>query len=1543
MKYSKHGYKRNSKDRNNPYNVIPSGNITMEGVDFPVMGTDNLGNQKLMMPGANYIFPGNEVFEVPLAQTGGSTVDPGQLYNNQSEFKSNNNLLFPEVSTKENPIHNDRNLGALIYYTPEEKDSGEADDGSGFFTSDLERMIPYLNKTYGEGNWKSVKLPKQEYNPRYTELNDLVQNHPSTIKYRDEMDKLHNKNNSSLESLYKQIEDLQTKMTNTKDDEEFKRLDIEQKKLYSELEKKDQEYAQVRRDFDKNYYDSLETEYPDLHEARVELQNNYSGNNALNRYVSAENIANKYFSDVKNLKSDGNIFVMQHGDSRIGPLTMAESYRDEDMRSPEIIDTFGEILLPESQGGWLSDNNSVVCYGGMCSGSEGFKRITEASGVTTHSQPGTWSGYQPSFGDDITEQYFNTNEEGIINPNFDGGAYITHALNDGNVRSDTIGVFSPKNIDVQEANNVTGTTTTSAVDEEALQEAMANDLSARRDEQFYERQYGGSLPKAQDGKNFIKNIKNVHKQYKDIRDRYKDPNIVGEENVDDLSNWQKIKNVVNWRENLAENLNPRGYHSPVERLYETIVLDRARPGSVKGPYSRIAGGSDHWTDMERQDLLQIMLNKPQVHNSIEVQRAYWPTNAKENPFERKRPYYKSNRTEMQIRDWVKKNNIKDILNTAHLDEEIENDLYSGNLKELISRVAKDYNIKEEELAKRDAVENRDQYDFNENYGHVLGNYTMDYGIDPRDGREYISYYDKWNINPTDNISDDLIDKTLNLQSPEIYGRVYLDDIDSDRPPFKTKKEDWDIYRKQAPGLYNISEKRDGGSLPKAQAGFDMLQNHQIAAQLREKGIDPDAKGSDLSPFSDVPPTGGVSNLLDILSVPGNLMAEVFEGVGGYGDKEFNFKDAMPGFSGDFSFTNMYDEPTKTVADVTDVQGFVPSLLVNVFTDPTSYIGVGLLGKTGTVAKGASKTSKVINATDDLAVASKNTPTNITKPAAETIHTPGSVHDYLTKYWNDPKFQKYQTTEMVRNARQYNDDMMMRNLYFKQRQDGVDLALKYGHNHPIVQNYHKQFVDPWPTYNSFYDNYPITVHDKINYRSSFNDIINRQTRFGNQNMDFLNQKFKPRTFDELMDPKLLDRNYFNLLFDQMRTPTGQSSLQTFKNWIKDNRKTLGLYYQKNHLGYLRDKIYIKDMLTSPRLLTKRIQNPTAYSDQIKSTKIHEWSHYLDKSGTTFSNKQLDDLVGLASPSVKKMVNDIMNEKKLKGVTRFSDDDDLIKNFFYYTKPTEIKARMMELRNNFNLLPSDRFTMEHLNKSGDMFGMRPFINVDSEPELFLDIMNKYYREGGENEVDFDQLERGIKYAESLNGELMQNKNSSASGFYGQLFSEIEDEYDGTREDFIKDVDYQLELFTKRANGELEDVPGLISNGTDLYSEYQDQLDLSKHGLNPLTIAGLSNMLGRQGTREYIGYVLRDGKTIEEVFPHLYGENAEYPNHTPDEYIAKFNKGLITKKEGGSTLRKVRRIKQQLKKYKEGKEISYIAKKELINLGLIDNQLTPNQSVR
>ena len=70
---STEGYKRNSPDRFNPYNIIPSGNITMEGVDFPILGIDNYGNEQVMTPGGNYTFPGDTVLEFPIAQRGAET------------------------------------------------------------------------------------------------------------------------------------------------------------------------------------------------------------------------------------------------------------------------------------------------------------------------------------------------------------------------------------------------------------------------------------------------------------------------------------------------------------------------------------------------------------------------------------------------------------------------------------------------------------------------------------------------------------------------------------------------------------------------------------------------------------------------------------------------------------------------------------------------------------------------------------------------------------------------------------------------------------------------------------------------------------------------------------------------------------------------------------------------------------------------------------------------------------------------------------------------------------------------------------------------------------------------------------------------------------------------------------------------------------------------------------------------------------------------------------------------------------------------------
>ena len=62
MKISKTGYKKNSKDKNEPALVIPSNKITMEGVDFPVFGVSDTGDAKMMYPGLDYSFGGNYVY-----------------------------------------------------------------------------------------------------------------------------------------------------------------------------------------------------------------------------------------------------------------------------------------------------------------------------------------------------------------------------------------------------------------------------------------------------------------------------------------------------------------------------------------------------------------------------------------------------------------------------------------------------------------------------------------------------------------------------------------------------------------------------------------------------------------------------------------------------------------------------------------------------------------------------------------------------------------------------------------------------------------------------------------------------------------------------------------------------------------------------------------------------------------------------------------------------------------------------------------------------------------------------------------------------------------------------------------------------------------------------------------------------------------------------------------------------------------------------------------------------------------------------------------
>lgn len=74
---SMEGYRKDSPDKNKSVNLIPSNHISMwenDGTPLekgPIMGIDNLGNQQMMYPGAEYIFPGDQVFEIPMLKHGG--------------------------------------------------------------------------------------------------------------------------------------------------------------------------------------------------------------------------------------------------------------------------------------------------------------------------------------------------------------------------------------------------------------------------------------------------------------------------------------------------------------------------------------------------------------------------------------------------------------------------------------------------------------------------------------------------------------------------------------------------------------------------------------------------------------------------------------------------------------------------------------------------------------------------------------------------------------------------------------------------------------------------------------------------------------------------------------------------------------------------------------------------------------------------------------------------------------------------------------------------------------------------------------------------------------------------------------------------------------------------------------------------------------------------------------------------------------------------------------------------------------------------------
>jgi len=97
--------KDNMGQYNHPGKItqIDSNRITMKGIPYPVMGVDNLGNQQLMQPEGEYLFPGKKVTEYPLIGKSMKKSKKAQNGATLDEFGRNTSLNWTINPTEINP------------------------------------------------------------------------------------------------------------------------------------------------------------------------------------------------------------------------------------------------------------------------------------------------------------------------------------------------------------------------------------------------------------------------------------------------------------------------------------------------------------------------------------------------------------------------------------------------------------------------------------------------------------------------------------------------------------------------------------------------------------------------------------------------------------------------------------------------------------------------------------------------------------------------------------------------------------------------------------------------------------------------------------------------------------------------------------------------------------------------------------------------------------------------------------------------------------------------------------------------------------------------------------------------------------------------------------------------------------------------------------------------------------------------------------------------------------------------------------------------
>lgn len=169
------GYTPGYPSMNNPYNIIPSNQITMRNTPFPVMGIGNNGQRRMMMPGNNYNFPGaSYVTEIPMKYQEGGEVESPEMVPLQAEVGEyiafEDGTITPVKAKKRHKHMKDDEVTELL---PE---------GAYIFSRDP-KLTLYKNKKFKGVDLNDISLG---YTPiEYSETE--VSSAPKEIKFLDFM------------------------------------------------------------------------------------------------------------------------------------------------------------------------------------------------------------------------------------------------------------------------------------------------------------------------------------------------------------------------------------------------------------------------------------------------------------------------------------------------------------------------------------------------------------------------------------------------------------------------------------------------------------------------------------------------------------------------------------------------------------------------------------------------------------------------------------------------------------------------------------------------------------------------------------------------------------------------------------------------------------------------------------------------------------------------------------------------------------------------------------------------------------------------------------------------------------------------------------------------------------------------------------------------------------------------------------------------------------------------------------------------------------